>query len=388
MVVKSCCFKFRRSCKLKRAILKMSQRSGRSSQKRTPRQMKLVFTRYLYRNNGERSTEAEPLLRESEWSYFPRWISLCEDRGQDFKCFFSHDLIRTRADDYSGCYKCHTKPLKPNSPMLWCPQCDFWGMCMECAALPRLPSLRDDPLFFGRDHPCLLELPSQVEKKNFSYRGTMIICPGGNYEFLAANEAYPVAEWFAKHQIRAYVLRYRLLPKYDFNASLQDLSMAVKSVRQSVEGPLGAIGFSAGGHLVASLALQQDGGESEDPLPPLDAQVLVYPGLDANDWQNTDSCGFFDIEGCMKGVAPLMQRHSALLGGPGFAAPPTLLVASKYDDTCPPETNSDRYAMALSTNNVQHKYLLDDFGRHGFGLDGGWTDIGIDWLISNGFGVK
>ncbi|CAK0871709.1 unnamed protein product, partial [Prorocentrum cordatum] len=118
----------------------------------------------------------------------------------------------------------------------------------------------------------------------------------------------------------------------------------------------------------------------------LEVPVLVYPGLDARDWQRESTCGWYNVDACMAGARPLLHRQGALLGGDGFAAPPTLLVASRYDETCPPETNSDLYAKALAAAGVPHRYLLDDYGRHGFALDGGWTDACIDWLASAGIG--
>ena len=97
------------------------------------------------------------------------------------------------------------------------------------------------------------------------------------------------------------------------------------------------------GHLIASLAILNKKASSPENLVKLDAQVLVYPGLDGSDWQSEDTCGFYDVEGCLPAARALLSMQEDLLGGPGFAAPPTLLVASKYDQTCPPERNTDRY---------------------------------------------
>lgn len=81
-------------------------------------------------------------------------------------------------------------------------------------------------------------------------RGTVIIVPGGNYEFLCPTEGLPVAAWLARHGIHSLVLRYRLRPTHGHKEALADLEAAVQLVRSHKEGLVAALGFSAGGHLV------------------------------------------------------------------------------------------------------------------------------------------
>ena len=45
-----------------------------------------------------------------------------------------------------------------------------------------------------------------------------------------------------------------------------------------------------------------------------------------------------------------------------------------------------RYARALKERSIPCKYLRRDFGDHGFGLEGGWTDACVEWLRASGFG--
>merc|ERR550532_2296919 len=91
------------------------------------------------------------------------------------------------------------------------------------------------------------------------------------------------------------------------------------------------MGFSAGGHLVASLALKNQG-QSRSASRQLDAQVLVYPCIDGSDWVDPESCGFFNFEQSFSRAESLVAGRKALLGGAGFAAPPTFLVASTVDE--------------------------------------------------------
>merc|ERR1712048_225483 len=61
----------------------------------------------------------------------------------------------------------------------------------------RFPTLDKDPLFQDKGDPRLLPfLPPAAKPQG---RGAVLICPGGNYEFLTPDEAEPVARWFAEN---------------------------------------------------------------------------------------------------------------------------------------------------------------------------------------------
>jgi acetyl esterase/lipase len=227
--------------------------------------------------------------------------------------------------------------------------------------------------------------PTNLDEANLDPRGgTVIVCPGGNYEFRVPGEGMPVAELLVAQGIRAFVLNYRLLPQHGLEDMVEDLAAAVGFVRKEHRGgPIAAMGFSAGGHLVAYLAVQ------ERRKLQLDAQVLVYPCIDGSDWAHPEYCGFSD----WKNSYPLAKKsmlagREALLGGPGFAAPPTFLVASTRDEASPPQAHSDKYARALRKQGIECSYLRRDFGAHGFGLEGGWTKPCVKWLQEQGFGSR
>lgn len=293
---------------------------------------------------------------------------------------------RFSAREHNPCVWCEKKP-RSGSCILVCRKCN-WSICDKCKDRPRLPALGDDPLFYGPHSPGLLQSISGNSKDVVSSnsRGTVIICPGGNYEFLVPHEGFPAVEWLARHGIRAYVLRYRLLPKYVFEDMLEDLKNATELVRQSFGGPVAAMGFSAGGHLVASMALRTKG-KQRLLSRPFDAQVLVYPCIDGSDWGHPEDCGFSDWDNSFPAAKSLLVGREALLGGPGFAAPPTFLVASTVDAASPPKDHTDKYAKALKERGIPCTYLRRNFGAHGFGLTGGWTDTCIRWLQQKGFGA-
>eukprot|EP00435_Cladocopium_sp_Y103_P037003 s2021_g9.t1 len=208
-------------------------------------------------------------------------------------------------------------------------------------------------------------------------------CPLSDLALLvayAARNSLPVASWLARHGIQTLVLRYRLLPHYDHQDALSDLEAAVQLVRKHKDGPVAAIGFSAGGHLVASLSLRLK-------KTPLDAQVLVYPAIDGSDWAKPGSAGFWD-PACNKNTDKLLEGQQALLGGRGFAAPPSFIVGSTGDAVCPAKAHTDPYVAALRKRGIAHEYVRGNLGEHGFGLDKCWSNACAAWLQQRGFGKK
>lgn len=328
----------------------------------------------------------QPLFPRKHWRNLPGWVVLHAERGNLAKCWEGHRL-ETKTQDgrrqRSACVWCEKRP-KGGSSVQICPKCPWWVVCSSCACRPRLPKLQDDPLFHGPHSPCLLSSKANLGNS----RGTVIICPGGNYEFLVPQEGMPAVECLAAHGIRAVVLRYRLLPRYYLKDALEDLRSAVDVVRKMHGGPVAAMGFSAGGHLVASLALESKNSKKIDKSgrKTFDAQVLVYPCIDSSDWGDEDCCGFVDFDSCFPVARSLLARRESLLGGPGFAAPPTFMVASTKDEASPPKHHTDRYASALRKQSVPFAYLKRDYGPHGFGLAGGWMESCAEWLEARGFG--
>ena len=83
----------------------------------------------------------------------------------------------------------------------------------------------------------------------------VIICPGGGYARLAEHEGRPVAEWLNTVGVTAFVLKYRLGPRYDHPAPLSDAARAIRTVRaRAAEWNLDP---ARGGEVAA-------GGEAED----------------------------------------------------------------------------------------------------------------------------
>lgn len=142
-----------------------------------------------------------------------------------------------------------------------------------------------DQRLYAVDNPAMIPYWPTTEKAN----GTaVVIFPGGGYVRLALDhEGHDIAKWFAERGVAAFVVKYRM-QEYGFPAPLLDGLRAVRLVRQNAQkwkldpARIGVIGFSAGGHLAASVSTRHDFAiDKKDPLGDVSARpdfaVLGYP---------------------------------------------------------------------------------------------------------------
>jgi acetyl esterase/lipase len=97
----------------------------------------------------------------------------------------------------------------------------------------------------------------------------MVVCPGGGYGALAANhEGRQVANYLNSLGMAAFVLKYRLGPKYHHPIELGDAQRAIRTLRSHAAewrldpARIGIMGFSAGGHLAMTASTWFDAGNS------------------------------------------------------------------------------------------------------------------------------
>ncbi len=120
----------------------------------------------------------------------------------------------------------------------------------------------------------------------------VIVCPGGGYSHLAyEKEGTQIAEWLNLRGITAFVLTYRLTPRYRYPAPILDGYRSVRWVRSHAAqyniapDRIGMWGFSAGGHLVGMVGTRFDDGnpQASDPIDRLsdrpDFVISSYGGL-------------------------------------------------------------------------------------------------------------
>lgn len=235
-------------------------------------------------------------------------------------------------------------------------------------------------------------------KEDTVKRPCVIICPGGGYAVLAAgHEGTDVAKYLNAIGVNALVLKYRIpndagQPDKTI-APLQDVQQAIYLARtHAAEWGIdphktGVLGFSAGGHLAASLATHYADVkiqvEKNISLRP-DFQVLIYPVI---------SFRAFGHHGSAENLLGKTPAEAALHyfsneENINAQSPPAFLVHAKDDNVVPVE-NAIRYQQALQQNNVPALLMLQEKGGHGFGMNNPrekdqWPPLLADWLKKSG----
>jgi acetyl esterase/lipase len=208
---------------------------------------------------------------------------------------------------------------------------------------------------------------------------TLLIVPGGGYQRVVIDkEGFEAAEWFIQRGFTAAVLRYRL-PADGWAAGadvpVHDAMRAVRLLRQVPAAPdsppprIGAIGYSAGGHLVARLITEASLAYARrDAIDDLSARpdfaVLMYPVIHTTgDHAHAGSAREIVASGV---PAASLARYSPELNV-GAGTPRTLLVHAADDATVPVENSQSMYD-ALRRAGVRSELHVFDRGGHGFGL--------------------
>jgi acetyl esterase/lipase len=212
------------------------------------------------------------------------------------------------------------------------------------------------------------------------------------------HEGVQIAVWLNNLGISAFVLKYRLGPKYHYPVELWDAQRAIRYVRSRAaefgirSDHIGIWGFSAGGHLAATAATHFAHSDSEadsinrqSDRP--DFAILSYP-----------------VISMLEPYVHLGSRRNLLGDKPDPAlvqllsnelqvtaqTPPTFLFHTTQDQVVPVE-NSIYYYLALRKAAVPVEMHIYQKGQHGVGLAAAdpilrtWPDHLAAWLQVQGF---
>lgn len=246
--------------------------------------------------------------------------------------------------------------------------------------------------------PTIDVYPAPAGKAN----GTaVLICPGGGYALLAIrHEGSKVAQWLNTLGITGIVLKYRLpdtaIMKNKSIGPLQDVQRAMRIVRRHAKAwhinpdKIGIMGFSAGGHVAASLSTLYN----DKVYKPIDAtsakpdfSLLIYPVI-SMEASITHMGSRINLLG--KHPSPELVKHFSTELQVNASTPPAFLVQS-MDDPIVPVQNSISYALALKKYHIPVELHLYEHGGHGYGLgrshdtESTWPKACENWLKARGF---
>ena len=228
---------------------------------------------------------------------------------------------------------------------------------------------------------------------------SVVVAPGGGYGALASNhEGRQVANLLNAAGVTAFVLKYRLGPRYHHPIELGDAQRAIRLVRARghefglAPDRIGMMGFSAGGHLTATAGTHFDSGKADasDPIDRVscrpDFLILAYPVISFDPaiahggsvrnllGENPDPKLIEDLSNDLR-VTP--------------ETPPTFLFHTNADTGVVAE-NSVRFYLALRRNKVPAELHIFENGPHGVGLALGdpalseWPVLLTNWLRGRG----
>ncbi len=249
-----------------------------------------------------------------------------------------------------------------------------------------------------KDRPTLTVYLPDASKAN----GTgVVVCPGGGYGALAMDhEGVQIARWLNSLGVAAFILKYRLGPRYHHPAPLQDAQRALRTVRYRAKefrlapDRIGIWGFSAGGHLAATAGTHFNPGAareaSNDPIEGESARpgflILAYPVISMKPP--------YVHRGSLKnllGEDPDPQLVENLSNELQVTSdtPPTFLFHTDGDSGVPAE-NSVLFYLALRRAHVPAEIHVYEKGKHGVGLAptdpilSSWPGRLADWLRTRG----
>ncbi|KDA00836.1 alpha/beta hydrolase [Hyphomonas oceanitis] len=219
---------------------------------------------------------------------------------------------------------------------------------------------------------------------------SLLIIPGGAYTFVSiANEGVDIARSMTAEGYTVFVLVHRLPSEgwgQPSEVALQDARCALALIGE-MSATLGTdvtqvhvIGFSAGGHLAASLATRPGDGATDTPS--LSSMGLIYPVI-SHEKQIGNALSTQSLLGDNPSES-MVALHSPA-GHVSANTPPGFFVHA-LDDADVPSENSLVMIRAMQAAGRPAELHLFEEGGHGFGLGPPhlpvrqWLGLYCDWL--------
>ena len=222
-------------------------------------------------------------------------------------------------------------------------------------------------------------------------RPAVIICAGGCYRWLSPREKDPVALYFTALGYQTFLIEYSVQEKASSLRPLRELAEAVSFIRANAdhwhieENHIAVLGFSAGGHLAASLGTlwhRKDLGLAENCRP--DALILCYPVITTGEFCHQESID--NVTGGDEQMMELMSLEKQV----SDKLPPCFIWHCVGDESVPVE-NTLLFVTAMQRAGVRYECHLFTDGKHGISMcnqevetpnprAAAWTDLCKNWL--------
>lgn len=220
-------------------------------------------------------------------------------------------------------------------------------------------------------------------------RPLVLICPGGGYEFTSDREAEAIAIQYNAMGYHACVLRYSVAPA-EFPQALCELAWSVAYLREHAheyainKDAILVAGFSAGGHLAASIGvywkeewLQEQSGFTPQQIQP-NGLILSYPVITSGEYAHRGS--FESLMGTKKSQE--LEEYLSLEKRVTSDVPP-VFIWHTFEDLVVPLENTLMFVNALRKADVSVEVHIFPNGGHGLGLASKETMV-----AATGYGVQ
>lgn len=226
-----------------------------------------------------------------------------------------------------------------------------------------------------------------IDKTEWKKRPAIIVCPGGGYAFVSSREADPIALKYSAAGFHTFILDYSVSPT-GWPAACCELSKTVAYVRSIADeysidkDKIIVCGFSAGGHLAASIGVHYDkeiikkfsdvSGDENKP----NGMILGYPVISDN--LKKTHIGTYDNFTAEKENA---KDYFGLEHYVNKNTPKTFLWHT-YTDPAVPVYNTMVFANALMENDVNFELHIFPEGAHGLSLSNKVTSTAAEYEVS------
>ncbi len=240
-------------------------------------------------------------------------------------------------------------------------------------------------------------------------RPAMLVCPGGAYFHCSPREGEPIALEFLLKGYAAFLLNYTV--QTAFPIPQIEACMAIAYIRENAEkfgvspAQIAAVGFSAGGHLVGTLATLYAHDAVKGALGARaslcrpDAVILSYPVVTLGEFTHEGTRDTITGNGAIAYDALSVEKLVTAESVPAF-------IWHTAEDNAVPVENSLFLASAYRRAGVAFSLHIYEKGGHGLSLCNdevfapnlpeinalstvrSWLPLACEWLSARGFGVK